>query len=196
MAIEVNYISKCCGMKEITGLSIYTTDSQTSMLRFCEVIYPDPAANKARVDDLLKKAEAAGVPNDQPYNAFYGSGARNGSFTDAAQYSRFRFATFTEALPYATPNDLLDDNPRYKYGRAFAAFIRENALGSLVETGYEVNPNSGNRLKVWVWGIDHTALKSWYEKNKPSVRTAQPLQSALFNAANVANVILGGGVGR
>lgn len=67
--------------------------------------------------------------------------------------SQFRFAVFSEANNYRT---------KAGYGSRFAAFIRENKLGAVIETeGWATNPNSGNPLKVWVWTVDHDAVKEW-----------------------------------
>lgn len=57
---------------------------------------------------------------------------------------------------------------RAKYGDRFAAFILDHQLGEVISTGYHINPNSGHRLKVWVWTIDHVALKAWSAQNMPA----------------------------
>jgi hypothetical protein len=64
----------------------------------------------------------------------------------------WRYAIFTEAWR--------QDGAQYGYGEAFATYIREHGLGDVIETtGEHVNPNSGNVLKVWVWTIDHDAVR-------------------------------------
>ncbi len=75
-------------------------------------------------------------------------------FIQEAKYEdgRFRYAVFSDIV-------------RRTYGLKFAAFIRANKLGDVISTGYHVNPNSHNRLKVWVWTINHVALKRWSKKN-------------------------------
>lgn len=44
-------------------------------------------------------------------------------------------------------------------GRQLAAFIRENNLGTLIESEPRFNPNSNNMIRVWVWGVDREATR-------------------------------------
>lgn len=44
-------------------------------------------------------------------------------------------------------------------GDALCRYIRENKLGSILETGARKNPNSGNMIKVWVWSPPHESLE-------------------------------------
>jgi hypothetical protein len=70
--------------------------------------------------------------------------------TDA---SRFRYSIFSQIQAR-------------QYGDKFAAYILEHKLGDVIETtGRHVNPNSGNVLKVFVWTVDHDAVKLWWEKH-------------------------------
>ena len=55
---------------------------------------------------------------------------------------------------------------RAKYGREFAKLIEDEKLGELISTGFNQNPNSGHIVKVWVWTVDHEALKAWKAKNE------------------------------
>lgn len=54
-----------------------------------------------------------------------------------------------------------------KNGSKLASFIRKHGLGVIYETRPRTNPNSRNRIQVWVWGPDERALKSWWKKNRP-----------------------------
>lgn len=64
--------------------------------------------------------------------------------------NRFRFAVFTQATA------------RAGYGRKFAQFIRDHALGDVIETaGNHKNPNSGHVLKAWIWTVNHNAVTAW-----------------------------------
>lgn len=63
---------------------------------------------------------------------------------------KFRFVIFT------------DINKR-TYGSRLAAYIVEHKLGDVIETGQHKNPNSRNMVRVWVWTLDHRALKLWKE---------------------------------
>lgn len=48
-----------------------------------------------------------------------------------------------------------------KNGESLTKYIRENGLGEVLETEEKVNPNSENRIKVYVWAINHEALEKW-----------------------------------
>ena len=87
----------------------------------------------------------------------------------------FRYAIFSQA------------HKESAYGLKFAAFIRDQGLGTLEETGFSSNPNSGNQLKAWIWTVDHDALRSWAEANqKPSVAKQAPTAAAAAAAAAIA----------
>jgi len=53
-------------------------------------------------------------------------------------------------------------------GRKLSKYITDNKLGDVIKTNPKTNPNSGNRVTVWVWAINETALLKWWNKNKPS----------------------------
>lgn len=76
-------------------------------------------------------------------------------FGDTSQYApsrnQFRYAIFSQAREEST------------YGHRFAAYIREHQLGELVETGFNVNPNSGNALKLWTWAINWVTFRAHYD---------------------------------
>lgn len=161
--MEVNYQMRCCGVKELNQLSSYGS-AEAAMLGFCGILYPSPEQMKQRWDLTLKRAEQDKV---DPYSPGYLGGWTTGAVYDnVAQYSRFRFGIFTEARS----QDAIDEGRKgygYEYGHKFADLIRKEKLGSLVCTEkHELNPNSGQYVKVWVWGIDHTALQAWYKKNR------------------------------
>ena len=73
------------------------------------------------------------------------------------QHTNFRYAVFSEA-------NYGDTRGLYAYGREFAKFIKANKLGTVAATGWHVNPNSGNKLKAWIWTVDWDALKVWAKK--------------------------------
>lgn len=73
------------------------------------------------------------------------------AFAADVEYDKnFRYAIFTQA------------GVRSTYGVKFAAFILANGLGEVVETGWNTNPNTGSRLKVWVWTVNHRKLQKLY----------------------------------
>lgn len=74
--------------------------------------------------------------------------------------SRFRYAIFSQAS-------------NSKYGDKFATYIRNQKLGDVIETaGKHVNPNSGHVLKVFVWTVDHDAVKLWMKKEFKNAKIA------------------------
>lgn len=83
---------------------------------------------------------------------------------------KFRYGIFAEANQF-------DSNAK-TYGRQFAKLIIDNKLGTLVETERNVNPNSGNEVKVWVWTINHEAVKKWGLANPVSLEDQRPVKPA------------------
>lgn len=66
--------------------------------------------------------------------------------------THWRYAIFTEAY-------VPGDQPQ-GYGSEFADFIKAKGLGLVVEAdGPQVNPNSGNMLRVWIWTVDHDTTR-------------------------------------
>jgi len=65
----------------------------------------------------------------------------------------FAFAIFSDVL-----------KPKRKLsGTKFAKYIKDSGLGTVVETKIKINPNSGNKIRVWVWEVDRAKLDAWYE---------------------------------
>lgn len=48
------------------------------------------------------------------------------------------------------------------YGDRLMAFIEEHNLGTVVRGRTNTNPNSGNRLTVFLWAVNRAALVRWY----------------------------------
>jgi hypothetical protein len=179
MSCEVNYLMRCCGIKEINGLSYHTT-AKSAMLGFCGVIYPDPKENEAKWKRACELAEKERVPYYHP--GFTGGTTSGATYDSVEQYSKFRFAIFSEAI-HPVYHGEGRKGWAYQYGRMFAKFIQDNKLGSLVTTeNHELNPNSGSLVKVWVWGIDHDALKAWYKKENPRWEQ-KPMSDVIGSAA-------------
>ena len=58
----------------------------------------------------------------------------------------------------------LRDDPGMGYGYAFAQFIRDNNLGQVIDTiPGGINPNSSNFIRMWVWIVDLSALRAWFQ---------------------------------
>lgn len=181
--MEINYNSCCCGLKELNGLS-WHDESKTAMFALCKILYPTVAENEAKLNEARRRAVNAGYQHveNAPVLGYWGNSVRNGAFHDNLQYAKFRFATFSEAIPPGRD----EAAAQLTYGRRFAAFIQENDLGSLVETPREVNPNSGSSLKVWVWGINHENLTKWYAKQQ-----GKSVKSVAATVVAAANTVLG-----
>lgn len=70
------------------------------------------------------------------------------------QLDRGRYFIFTQAGA--------DDESNPRYGRKFAAFLREANLGEVIDTiPAGVNPNSGNHLRMWIWIANLEAVAEW-----------------------------------
>jgi hypothetical protein len=54
-------------------------------------------------------------------------------------------------------------------GDRLTNYIRRNKLGKVQVSNKELNPNSTNMLKVYLWNVDIDAFKKWAKKNKVSV---------------------------
>jgi len=119
--MTVFHASGCCGVREIHGLSEYSTSS---------------AAMKA----FYKAAILANV-------------------------IKFRYVYFAQNGPH--------------YGDKFAAYILENKLGEIIETGSHVNPNSGNKLKMFVWTLNIENLKAWAVGNMKPVEPLVAVNTAM-----------------
>ena len=68
--------------------------------------------------------------------------------------SSWRHAVFTQA------------GTRSTYGEKFKAYILKEKLGTVVESETKVNPNSGNKLKAYVWTVDWRRMKGWMKRHK------------------------------
>lgn len=48
------------------------------------------------------------------------------------------------------------------YGEVFRDYIINHELGTVLETPFKHNPNSGNMLKAFLWTIDQPAFDRWF----------------------------------
>ena len=178
--MKVNYYMDCCGVKELSGLSSYP-EPELAMRALGTQLYPDPDKNQALIAAVRARAKKDGKSS----YAFGYMGVQpmpveaHAVYDSIDQYSRFRFAIFTEAH---NPTQTEDLGP--KYGQRFAAMIRKKGLGDLIETGRHINPNSGNKLKVWVWTIDHAALVGWLKEDAKKRHAKQPTISLFAGGAD------------
>ena len=62
---------------------------------------------------------------------------------------------------YILFSDVADN---YDGGPALAKLIRKHDLGTLSSPPSKVNPNSGNRLRAWLWGVNKRKLVAFVRK--------------------------------
>lgn len=53
-------------------------------------------------------------------------------------------------------------------GKALAAYIKDNKLGTIISSEIRVNPNSKNKIQTWIWHVNKRALSKWLKENKPT----------------------------
>lgn len=46
-------------------------------------------------------------------------------------------------------------------GEQLANYIVEKGLGEVTASPEAINPNTGNRIRAWIWKVDHEALNKW-----------------------------------
>lgn len=85
---------------------------------------------------------------------------------------------------------LFGQNRTNTYGDRFRAYILEHKLGTVVETDTQVNPNSGNPLKIFVWTVDWPALLHHLHTLRPELKALKKIdlkecyRVALLNKQN------------
>lgn len=63
---------------------------------------------------------------------------------------------------------IFTDTMSSRRGVRLAEYITEHKLGVLYKTEKaKRNPNSGNRIMVWIWSPNERELKKWWKKNDP-----------------------------
>jgi hypothetical protein len=165
--IKHDYIS-CCGLREIDSLS-QDRNPIKSMLTLAEEMY-GPLKPKAEKVNPYKPPKGTrwkldGLWGDEywmkdgqriyRYQMEDWDYAHNPDYYDDDDYdSKWRYAVFTQA------------GKGESYGRKFAALIRKQKLGTVVQatTKTVTNPNSGNVLKAWLWTVNHKNLRKWAQK--------------------------------
>lgn len=61
---------------------------------------------------------------------------------------------------------MFTDIKERKIGKALAQYILKHKLGTIVNTRARKNPNSGNKVSVWIWGVNDRNLRAWYRKQE------------------------------
>ena len=53
-----------------------------------------------------------------------------------------------------------------RYGADLAAYIIKNKLGTILQTPSQANPNSGNKVIMFLWSLDKPNLIAWARKHR------------------------------
>lgn len=79
-----------------------------------------------------------------------------------------------------------DQADRKSNGYRLAAMLRNLQCGTVTASEVRRNPNSGNRIRVWVWAPNHRLFAAWYRdaSQKDAARRAK-------EAAAVSKKLLG-----
>lgn len=92
--------------------------------------------------------------------------------------------TSTDGCYYVfTDNTGFDDG----YGNALKHVIESENLGTIYATDWNSNPNSGNRLKAFLWTLDRPALLAWLER-KLQEESATLLERAGFQIGDFCSL--------
>lgn len=52
------------------------------------------------------------------------------------------------------------------YGQAFADWIVENDLGTVMASPEAVNPSGGNTVRIWTWTVNHTKVSEMFRQRR------------------------------
>lgn len=77
--------------------------------------------------------------------------------------------------PYGSPEEkeiigldfafvIFSDTVQRGYGSKLAAFIKSHKLGTIIPSQIKTNPNTKNKIRMWIWQINPTALERWLKK--------------------------------
>lgn len=87
-------------------------------------------------------------------------------------------ATVKEVVTYLDRDDswrflVFTDITADGYGSRLSSYVKKHKLGNIVCSRSAINPNTDNRIKVWVWELNHRAVKAWGAKRAPAVVEAE-----------------------
>jgi hypothetical protein len=159
MRIIGSFVS--CGVFELDGLSLASFKSALAYPIIAEKLVEAHEKWDDKLQDLLDKRDSE--PNgsggwnkvtaaiqshletepDDPYQTSFEDD------TDIGDYGGF----------YKDYTYIFSDN-KSGSGALIAQYIKQNRLGSLVSTNWAVNPNSGNKIKTWVWTFNGRVPKA------------------------------------
>lgn len=66
---------------------------------------------------------------------------------------------------------IFSDIDRKIAGKKLSKFITKNKLGKITSSPIRTNPNSHNSLQMWIWAINKSNLKKYYNKHYKQYRT-------------------------
>lgn len=86
---------------------------------------------------------------------------------DAQFVSRYASNSYsiTRVLDLSLSHAVFTEVQNGTYGKNLAAYIRKHKLGTVIGSRISTNPNSGNRLKGYIWTINKRALSAWHKKH-------------------------------
>lgn len=137
--LNVSNLIQCCGLREMSSVSYFEGDPEGAMESFARKAYPHET--------------------NQPCNV-----SQNGYHSHTAEWTgHFAHVVFSQA---GKPNS----SPYFKnrYGVDFATLITKEKLGNLVESDWQINPNSTRPLKVWIFTPDKQAILKWWQARQPT----------------------------
>lgn len=122
----------CCGLKELAGISSFA-DPEALMIELVRPEVPD-------------KPVPGQIPPEP--KTLYMDLSSHGSGYEKPQVVRCAFIAFTEARAAG-------------YGKKLRDYIIKHKLGTVTETENKMNTNSGNNIRVYMWGVDFAALEQF-----------------------------------
>ncbi len=57
------------------------------------------------------------------------------------------------------------DLARRTLGDRLSKYITNHNLGTMYNIRTRKNPNSGNKIKMWIWSLNNSKLKTWWYKH-------------------------------
>lgn len=157
----LNSVEGCCGLRELDNLSDHT-DPVEAMKQIAAQVFGE-LDTLGPVNPFTKPADIPWQRNTWGERYFTNANGRITYAYEAEDWvadrgydegridNKWRYAVFTQA------------GSRKSYGRNFAALIKKENLGEVVQATTKTvkNPNSGNILKAWLWTVNYPNLKKW-----------------------------------
>jgi hypothetical protein len=56
-----------------------------------------------------------------------------------------------------------------RYGQNFKRLITKLKLGKIIETEAKRNPNSGNKIKAWIWSVNKPKFKQYAKQHQINI---------------------------